>query len=92
MRYYLGTCEYKWSHTAAQGNEHMENIWVRREIGEDLYNEISQKNYTLVLLHSNGIVEDIFCRCDIYVDIKNERQALLFGIKHTKAKRIEKTL
>lgn len=90
MRYYLGSCEYKWSHTAAHGNAHMENIWVRRELGEELYQEISEKAYTLVLLHSGGIVEDLFCRCDIYVDIDNEREGFLFGIKFAKAKRIER--
>jgi len=88
MRYFLGQCEYKWSHTAEQGNERMEQIWIRRELGEELYREINEEDYKLVLLRSNGIVENIYCRCDIYVDIDNADKALLFEIKYGK-QRIE---
>lgn len=88
MRYYLGQCEYKWSHTAEQGNERMEQIWIRRELGEELYREINVEDYKLVLLRSNGIVEDVYCRCDIYVDIDSADKALLFEIKYGK-QRIE---
>ena len=89
MRYFLGQCEYKWSHTAEQGNERMEQIWIRKELGEELYKEINVEDYRLVLLRSNGIVPDRYCRCDIFVDIDNEDKALLFEIKHG-AKRIER--
>jgi hypothetical protein len=89
MRYYLGQCEYKWAHTAEQGNERMEQIWIRRELGEDLYREINHKNYRLVLQRSNGIVPELYCRCDIFVDIINEDHALLFEIKYGK-QRIER--
>ena len=89
MRYYLGQCEYKWSHTAEQGNERMEQIWIRRELGEELYREINQKDYNLVLYRSNGVVPELYCRCDIFVDIHNEDQALLFEIKYGK-QRIER--
>lgn len=89
MRYYLGQCEYKWSHTAEQGNERMEQIWIRRELGEELYKEINQKDYDLVLYRSNGVVPELYCRCDIFVDIDNDDQALLFEIKYGK-QRIER--
>ena len=89
MRYYLGQCEYKWSHTAEQGNERMEQIWIRRELGEELYKEINQKDYNLVLYRSNGVVPELYCRCDIFVDIDNDDQALLFEIKYGK-QRIER--
>ena len=89
MRYLLGSCEYKWSHTAEQGNERMEQIWVRRELGEDLYKEINENDYTLVLLKSDGFVADTYCRCDIYVDIDDDNEGLLFGIKYGK-QRIER--
>ena len=35
MRFYLSQCEYKWTH-ARNPNKTMENIWVRRELGEEL--------------------------------------------------------
>ena len=89
MRYYLGQCEYKWSHTAEQGNERMEQIWIRRELGEELYKEINQKDYDLVLYRSNGVVPELYCRCDIFLDIDNDDQALLFEIKYGK-QRIER--
>ena len=89
MRYYLGQCQYKWSHTAEQGNERMEQIWIRRELGEELYKEINQKDYNLVLYRSNGVVPELYCRCDIFVDIDNDDQALLFEIKYGK-QRIER--
>ena len=88
MRYYLGQCEYKWSHTAEQGNERMEQLWIRRELGEELFKEINQQDYKLILHRSNGVVPDVYCRCDIFVDIDNKDQALLFEIKHGK-QRIE---
>lgn len=89
MRYYLGQCEYKWSHTAEHGNKDMEDLWIRMELGEELFKEINQKDYKLVLQRSNGIVPDIYCRCDIFVDIDNKDSALLFEIKHGK-QRIER--
>jgi len=67
----------------------MEQIWVRRELGEDLYREINEKGYTLVLRKSDGFVAETYCRCDIYVDIEDENEGLLFGIKYSK-QRIER--
>ena len=32
-RFYLSQCEYKWTHAYT----HMEQIWVRKELGEELY-------------------------------------------------------
>ena len=31
MRYFLGQCEYKWTHSDSR----MEQIWIQRELGDD---------------------------------------------------------
>jgi hypothetical protein len=41
MKYYLGTCEYKWTHK----NHAMEQIWIRRELGDDLYRTVEENNW-----------------------------------------------
>jgi hypothetical protein len=50
----------------------MEDLWVRRELGEELSKYIATKGYDLVFVRSNSqtMPEDIYCRCDIYIDIK----------------------
>jgi hypothetical protein len=78
MRYYLGSCEYKWTHA----HKSMEDIWVRREIGEQLFKQCNQPGFDLVYIRSNSqtLPNDIYCRCDIYVDVQNTRQGLLFAM------------
>ena len=87
MRYYLGQCEYKWTHA----NTDMEHIWVRRELGDDLYKTIESNNWKWCLLRSSStsLPEDIYCRCDIYVDIDDSKNATLFALKYTQAKLLE---
>ena len=86
MRFYLSQCEYKWTH-ARNPNKTMENIWVRRELGEELSKYIATKGYDLALIRSNSqtMPEDTYCRCDIYVDIPDDKQATLFALKYNKA-------
>lgn len=78
MRYYLGSCEYKWTHA----HKSMEGIWVRREIGEQLFKQCNQPGFNLVYIRSNSqtLPNDIYCRCDIYVDVQDTRQGLLFAM------------
>ena len=80
MRYYLGSCEYKWSHARTD----MEQLWIRREIGDELYKEIESNGWQWALLRSNSqsLPEDVYCRCDIYVDTDDSRAATLFALKH----------
>ena len=78
MRYYLGTTEMKWSH-----KDRMEQIWIRRELGDELFEEIQQDYCTPVVLRSNSISlpGDTYKRVDVYVDIKDNHKATLFGLR-----------
>ncbi len=88
MRYYLGTCEYKWTHK----NQAMEQIWIRRELGDDLYRTVEENNWEWVLLRSSStsLPGDLYCRCDIYVDIDDSKNATLFALKYSQARSVEK--
>ena len=79
MRYYLGQCEYKWTHSKT----HMEQIWVRRELGEELYKTIESNGWewTLLRTQSNTLPDDIYCRCDIYVDSRDDKLDTHFVLK-----------
>ena len=79
VRYYLGTCEYKWSHA----HKDMEHIWVRRELGDELFAQCNQPGFKLVYIRSNSqtLPEDVYCRCDVYVDVEDSRQAVLFALQ-----------
>jgi len=87
-RFYLSQCEFKWTHV----NERMEMIWVQRELGDELFKQCNQPGYDLVLHHSNSqaLPGDVYCRCDIYVDIHEERTATWFVLKYPQARRVEK--
>lgn len=88
MRYYLGSCEYKWSHAKTS----MEKMWVMRELGSDLYKTIEENHWDWKLLRSNSqmLPEDIYCRCDIYVEIPDTKQATHFLLKYPQKKLVEK--
>ena len=79
MRYYLGTCEYKWTHA----HKSMEHMWVQREIGTELFKQCNQPGFELVYQRSNSqtLPEDIYCRCDVYVDVEDSKQAVLFALQ-----------
>ena len=84
MRYYLGTCEYKWSHSKTD----MEQLWVRREVGDELFKTVESNNWSWTLLrsNSNSLPSDIYCRCDIFVDVDETKASTLFALKFPKAK------
>ena len=58
MRYYLGNCEYKWTH----------------------------KNTQMEIQTMPG---DIYCRCDIYAEIPDSKQATLFALKFSNVRKVE---
>jgi hypothetical protein len=82
-RYYLANCEFKWSHVGTR----MENIWVQRELGDELYKQCNQDGFNLAMIHSNSqtLPGDMYCRCDIYVDVENTKQGTLFALKFQEA-------
>ena len=86
-RYYISSVEYKWTHAETD----IEHFWIRRKLGEELYKTVESNNWKWVLLRSNSqtLPDDIFCRCDIYVDLPQSKQATLFVIKYSKLKLVE---
>ena len=79
MRYYLGQCEYKWSHAHTD----MEYIWVRRELGDELTKTVESNGWQWVLLRtqSNTLPDDIYCRCIIYADSNDDKLDTHFQLK-----------
>ena len=71
MRYYLGSCEYKWAHKGTRA----EQLWVMREVGEDLFKTVEKNDWDWVLLRSDSpmLPSDVYCRCDIYVDSNDDK-------------------
>lgn len=70
----------------------MEDMWVMREIGTDLYKFIESNNWQWKRLRSNSqsLPGDVYCRCDIYVEIPDTKQGTLFVLKYPQAKIVEK--
>ena len=87
MRYFLGQCEYKWTHA----NSRMEQIWIQRELGDDLYKTVESNNWEWKLQRSNSqtMPGDIYCRCDIYVEVPDSKQATLFALKFSNIRKVE---
>lgn len=83
MRYYLGSCEYKWSHAKTS----MEDMWVMRELGTELYKTVEDNNWQWKRLRSKSqsLPDDVYCRCDIYVEIPSSPEATLFVLKYPRA-------
>ncbi len=77
-------CEFKWTHKGKR----MEDMWVMRKLGQELYQACLQPGFELHFIHSNSqtLPDDIYCRCDIYVDVENTKQGTLFALKYPKAK------
>ena len=89
MRLYLASCEYKWSHAKTS----MENMWVMREVGKELYKTVETNNWQWKLIRSNSqtLPGDIYCRCDIYIELPDSKQATLFALKYN-TKLVEKII
>ena len=88
MRYYVGTCEMKWSH-----KDRMEQIWIQRELGDELFKEIQQDWCKVVILRtdSQSLPSDTYKRCDIYVDIEDTPRATLFALQFSdKIRKVER--
>ena len=86
MRFYVGTCEMKWSHV-----DRIEQIFIQRELGDELFEEINQEWCNIVIVRSNSqsLPGDIYKRCDVYVDIEDEKRAILFALKFSKIRKVE---
>jgi hypothetical protein len=80
MRYWLGQCEYKWSHAGTR----MEDMWIMRAITPDIYKLCQQPGFDLRYQRSNSqtLPGDVYCRCDIYVDVPDSKQGTHFKLTH----------
>lgn len=89
-RFYLGQCEYKWAHA----NTRVEHMWIMREVGAELYKHVEANNWEwqLIRTSSTALPGDIYCRCDIYVDIHDSPRATLFALKYSNAIQVEKVI
>ena len=87
MKYFLGQCEYKWTHAESR----MEQIWIQRELGDELYKTVESNNWEWKLQRSNSqtMPGDIYCRCDIYAEVPDSKQATLFTLKFSKVRKVE---
>jgi hypothetical protein len=83
MRYYLGQLEYKWSHVQTD----MEQLWVRRELGDELFKTVEANGWCWVLMRSNSMTlpGDIYCRTLVYVDTDNDKLDTHFMLKFPQA-------
>lgn len=81
MKIYLGSCEYKWTHT----NTNMEQMWIMREVGAETYKQVEENNWKWLLetYQSRSLPGDIYCRCDISVELPDTKEATHFMIKHS---------
>ena len=87
VRYYLGQCEYKWSHR----NTNLEQLWVRREVGEEIFRTVESNAWDWVLIRSGSqtLPSDVYCRCDIYVDVNPDSpQHTVFALQHSHIKSV----
>jgi hypothetical protein len=73
MKYYLGSCEYKWTHVDTR----TELIWIHRELGNELFEQCNQDGFNLVYDHSPSL----YLR-KIYVEITDTKNATLFILKN----------
>lgn len=67
----------------------MEDMWVMRELGQDLWKQCNQDGYELEYVRSNSqtLPEDIYLRCDIYVNVDDtKKDSVLFPIKFSQAR------
>lgn len=81
MKVYLGSCEYKWTHA----NTNMEQMWIMREVGAETYKHVEENNWSWVLQRSSstGLPGDIYCCCNISVEMPDTKAATHFIIKHS---------
>ena len=88
MRYYIGSCEYKWTHAKTD----IEQLWVQREVGTELFKTVEENDWKWTWLRSNSqtLPSDTYCRCDIYVDVPSSKQATMFVLKYPQAVPVEK--
>ena len=86
-RFYLGYCEYKWTHART----HMEDIWVRRELGDKMFEQCNTDGFNLVYQRTNSqlLPGDIYLRNTIFVDVDN-KHCTMFVLKFPQAKLMEK--
>ena len=87
MRYYLSSCEFKWTHARSQ----VEMVWIEREVGTEIFKLVESNNWKWHLVRSNSqtLPEDIYCRCDIYIEADSNKHLTHFLLKCPQARLLE---
>jgi len=87
MKYYLGQCTYKWSHQDTRA----ELLWIRQELGNELFLTIEENSWEWQLERSSAthLPGDVYCQCNIYVEVPDSKQATLFALKFSNIKKVE---
>lgn len=81
MKVHLGSCEYKWTHA----NTSMEQMWIMRKVGTETYKQVEENNCKWILEHTSSrtLPSDIYCCCNISVEMPDTKEATHFIIKHS---------
>ncbi len=81
MKHYVGSCEYKWTHVGSP----MEKLWIQRAVGNELYTTVEKNNWCWALKHTKAfsIPGDIYCHCEIFVELPDANQSTLFLLKYS---------
>lgn len=89
MRYFVGSCEYKWSHASTD----IEQVWITRQVGTELFKTVESNDWEWTLIRSNSqsLPGDIYCRCDVYVDVPDTPQGTHFVLKYPQLVPVERT-
>jgi len=86
MRYYLGQCDYKWTHARTK----MEQLWIERKVTSEVFKEVEHAGWDWVLHRSKSpIAGDIYCRCDIFVETDDTKYATFWALKYPNFTRIQ---
>ena len=81
MEYYIGYIECKLHH-----NDRMEDIWIRRELGESLWFTLNQPWCTVVKKQRvpQALPADVYKRIDIYAEIEDSAWDSYFALAYPK--------
>lgn len=65
-------------------NERMEDIWIRREVGDDLWYTMNQDWCNIVKRQKvpNSLPSDVFKGVDVYLEIEDSKRSSWFALAY----------
>ena len=79
MRQLVCTLEYKWSHQDTA----MEQLWIRREIGDRKFRELQKYPYTVEHEPSKTLPADVYCEARVWVTVPDDAQGTHWLLSNT---------